>query len=106
MRSVGRQVEIAEPVTDVVTGFIDLVDDDIAATFAELRSKGVPFNSEPNTVDDGPLAGWRWVYFTDPDGHTMELVEVAYVRQAQRDADITAYIASRSSSRAFRPEEE
>lgn len=96
----------ALPQSDIGAAHVAFHVDDIATTFAELRSKGVPFNSEPNTVDDGPLAGWRWVYFTDPDGHTMELVEVAYVRQAQRDADITAYIASRSSSRAFRPEEE
>ena len=24
------------------------------------------------------LAGWRWIYFHDPDGITIELVEVAY----------------------------
>ena len=29
-------------------------------------------------VDDGPLAGWRWVYFGDPDGLALELVQVAY----------------------------
>lgn len=96
----------ALPQSDIGAAHVAFHVDDIATTYAELRSKGVPFNSEPNTVDDGPLAGWRWVYFKDPDGHTMELVEVAYVRQQQRDADITAYIASRSTPRAYPSKEE
>ena len=95
----------ALPQSDIGAAHVAFHVDDIASTYAELTSKGVPFNSEPNTVDDGPLAGWRWVYFKDPDGHTMELVEVAYVHQEQRDADLTAYIASRSTPRAD-PEQE
>ena len=51
------------------------------------------------TVDDGPLAGWRWAYFKDPDGHTIELVEVAYVRQEERTADLTAYLKGRAATR-------
>ena len=41
------------------------------------------------------LAGWRWVYFTDPDGITLELVEVAYTRPAERRAGIGRYLAQR-----------
>ncbi len=52
------------------------------------------FNSGVNVVDDGPLAGWRWVYFKDPDDHTLELVEVAYVHDAERSADVAAYLAT------------
>lgn len=85
----------ALPQSDVGAAHVAFHVDDIAETYDRLTSKGVPFNSEPNTVDDGPLAGWRWAYFKDPDGHTMELVEVAYVRQEQRDADIAAYVAAR-----------
>jgi hypothetical protein len=44
-----------------------------------------------------PLTGWRWVYFKDPDEHTIELVEVAYVRDDQRRADLAAFLASRSA---------
>jgi catechol 2,3-dioxygenase-like lactoylglutathione lyase family enzyme len=48
---------------------------DIRRVMAELEAKGVRFLSGPNIVDDGPLAGWRWVYFHDPDGIALELVE-------------------------------
>ena len=72
--------------------------EDITATYDELSAKGVEFNS-PNTVDDGPPAGWRWAYFSDPDGHTIELVEVAYVRQEERTADLTAYLKGRAATR-------
>lgn len=72
--------------------------DDIDATMADLRAKGVEFNSGANDIDDGPLDGWRWVYFKDPDGHTLELVQVRYIHQEQRDADIQAYLAARSGA--------
>jgi glyoxylase I family protein len=70
---------------------------DIEAEYQRLLGRGVRFNSRVNVVDDGPLAGWRWVYFKDPDDHTMELVEVAYVQDAQRSADLQAYLAGRTS---------
>jgi hypothetical protein len=47
-------------------------------------------------VDEGVLAGWRWVYFDDPDGYPLELVEVAYYLEEDRRAGIAAYLASRS----------
>ena len=56
--------------------------DDIKAKKAELEAKGIEFYSEINFVDDGVLAGWRWVYFEDPDGYPLELVEVAYYNVA------------------------
>jgi catechol 2,3-dioxygenase-like lactoylglutathione lyase family enzyme len=70
--------------------------DDIAATKAELEAKGIEFYSEVNVVDEGVLAGWRWVYFEDPDGYPLELVEVAYYNAEERRAGIAAYLASRS----------
>ncbi len=70
--------------------------DDIAAAKAELESKGVEFFSEINVVDDGVLAGWRWVYFSDPDGYPLELVEYHYQRpQSEVDAGIAEYLAHR-----------
>ncbi|NEM91829.1 VOC family protein [Galbitalea soli] len=71
--------------------------DDIVATKAELEAKGIEFLSDVNVVDDGVLAGWRWVYFHDPDGITLELVEVAYVNQDDRERGIAAYLAGRPS---------
>ena len=72
--------------------------DDIQAKYGELRAKGVRFLSPPNAIDDGVLAGWRWAYFTDPDGITLELVEVAYARPEQeRRAGVDNYLAARAA---------
>src|SRR6059058_916847 len=35
--------------------------EDIHATMAELTTKGIEFFSGVNVVDEGVLAGWRWV---------------------------------------------
>jgi catechol 2,3-dioxygenase-like lactoylglutathione lyase family enzyme len=69
--------------------------DDIRAKKAELEAKGIEFYSGVNEVDEGVLAGWRWVYFSDPDGYPLELVELAYVNNEERRAGIAAYLASR-----------
>ena len=69
--------------------------DDIEATVQELEAKGVQFFSPVNVVDEGLLAGWRWVYFADPDGITVELVEVAYTRDEERRHGLEAYLAGR-----------
>jgi catechol 2,3-dioxygenase-like lactoylglutathione lyase family enzyme len=71
--------------------------DDIRAKKAELESKGVPFYSDVNVVDEGPLAGWRWCYFSDPDGLALELIEVAYYREDERKAAIAEYLRTRPS---------
>jgi catechol 2,3-dioxygenase-like lactoylglutathione lyase family enzyme len=63
--------------------------DDIAATYTRLRERGVRFHSPPQAIDEGVLAGWRWAYFTDPDGITLELIEIAYERpEAERRAGV------------------
>ena len=69
--------------------------DDIHATKAELEAKGVAFYSDVNVVDEGVLAGWRWVYFEDPDGYPLELVEVAYYNADERQEGVAAYLAAR-----------
>ena len=69
---------------------------DIEATKAELEAKGIEFYGPVNVVNEGVLAGWRWVYFEDPDGYPLELVEVAYYEEEDRRAGIAAYLASRS----------
>ena len=69
--------------------------DNVATTKRELESKGVKFLSDINVVDEGVLAGWRWVYLKDPDGITLELVEEAYSEPDKRPAGIAAYLASR-----------
>ena len=69
--------------------------DDIAAKKQELEAKGIEFYSPVNVVDEGVLAGWRWVYFDDPDGYPLELVEVAYYNEDERKRGISAYLESR-----------
>jgi catechol 2,3-dioxygenase-like lactoylglutathione lyase family enzyme len=70
---------------------------DVRATKKELESRGVSFYSDVNVVDSGPLAGWRWVYFSDPDGLALELVEVAYYLKEERDAASAEYLRTRPS---------
>jgi len=69
--------------------------DDIRAKKAELEAKGVTFYSDVNVVDEGPLAGWRWCYFSDPDGMALELVEIAYYLKDERDASSAEYLRTR-----------
>jgi catechol 2,3-dioxygenase-like lactoylglutathione lyase family enzyme len=73
--------------------------DDIRAKKAELEGRGVRFYSDVNVVDEGVLAGWRWVYFEDPEGNALELVEIAYTRQDEREAGIRAYLRERGARR-------
>ncbi|NNN08195.1 MAG: hypothetical protein HKL85_03255 [Acidimicrobiaceae bacterium] len=65
--------------------------DEIFAVKAELEAKGIIFYSDVNIVDEGVLAGWRWVYFSDPDGYPLELIEYAYSRPEE---DVKAGIAN------------
>ncbi|MDW3177996.1 MAG: VOC family protein [Acidimicrobiia bacterium] len=69
--------------------------DDVFAKKAELEAEGVPFYSDINIVDEGPLAGWRWVYFTDPDDLVLELVQVDYYLKDERDAASAKYLTTR-----------
>jgi catechol 2,3-dioxygenase-like lactoylglutathione lyase family enzyme len=69
--------------------------DDVVAKKAELEAHGVRFYSDVNVVDDGPLAGWRWVYFSDPDGLALELVQIAYYLKDERAAASADYLCTR-----------
>jgi catechol 2,3-dioxygenase-like lactoylglutathione lyase family enzyme len=90
--------ETAKPLlsNNIGASHVAFVVDDIVAKKAELESKGIEFYSDVNTVDEGVLAGWRWVYFEDPDGYPLELVEVAYYNADERREGIAAYLESRS----------
>ena len=47
--------------------------DDIDIAYAHLVDMGVTFNSTPNLIETGNLAGRRWVYGQDPWGNVIEL---------------------------------
>lgn len=49
---------------------------DIQASYEQLLAKGVECYSAPLLIDDGPLAGYRFVYFKDPDGITLEFFQL------------------------------
>lgn len=68
--------------------------DDIVAKKAELEAKGITFFADIATNEAGPLAGWRWVYFSDPDGIVLELIEVAFRHDEERRAGVAAYWAA------------
>jgi glyoxylase I family protein len=70
---------------------------DVRKTKAELEAQGVQFYSDVNVVDEGPLAGWRWVYFSDPDGLALELVEVEYYLREERERNSAEYLRTRPS---------
>jgi catechol 2,3-dioxygenase-like lactoylglutathione lyase family enzyme len=72
--------------------------DDIRASKRELEARGVEFFGDVNVVDEGVLAGWRWVYFSDPEGNPLELVEVAYEHASERRAAAQAYLESREAA--------
>lgn len=49
---------------------------DIEEKIAYMKNQGVKFVSdEYETIMDGPLVGWKWIYFKDPDGTNMELIQ-------------------------------
>lgn len=48
--------------------------DDIQAEYARLLALGVSFNSPPQYIAAGGLAGDWWAYFTDPWGNALHLV--------------------------------
>jgi len=49
--------------------------DDIEAAYHSLRDQGVRFTAPPTTIPAGPMKGWKWTYFFDPDGISLELIQ-------------------------------
>jgi catechol 2,3-dioxygenase-like lactoylglutathione lyase family enzyme len=49
--------------------------DDIDVMYERLRARGADCYTEPLPIDEGALAGYRWLYFEDPDGMVIELFE-------------------------------
>ena len=59
--------------------------DDIHAVHDALRVEGVEFYSEPNPLDEGAFAGGYWVYAKDPDGVSVEFIQVGPASAAATD---------------------
>ena len=60
---------------NVGNGHLGLLTDDIQADFERLRTHVEFRNSEPVRIPSGPAAGGYAIYFRDPDGITIELVQ-------------------------------
>ncbi len=94
-RSPPSETESPLPSNNIGSSHVAFLVDDIETKKAELEAKGIRFFSDVNVVDEGVLAGWRWVYFADPDGYPLELVQTAYTRPEERARGIAAYLAAR-----------
>lgn len=49
--------------------------ENIHAMVEEMRGKGVAFKSDPQEIPTGPNKSGYAVYFTDPDGITLEFIQ-------------------------------
>jgi len=49
--------------------------DDLDAVVDRLKGFGVKFRSEPVAIPYGPSKGWRTIYFNDPNGVNIQLME-------------------------------
>jgi len=62
-----------------------LLVDDLQAACDAMRANGVQFKSEPVTITTGPNEGGLVVYFSDPDGHVLELFQPPKSTQGETD---------------------
>lgn len=61
---------------DTGSAHIAFVVDNIDATYQDFQRKGVRFKSKPTITGTDPGTIVKCVYFLDPDGITLELVEL------------------------------
>ena len=47
--------------------------EDVFASAERLKAQGVEMLDGPNVVEDGPLAGFKWIYFRAPWGQVLEI---------------------------------
>lgn len=60
-------------------------DEDFEAILGRVKTLGLRFRSSPHGEDDdqvNPAFGGRLFYWSEPDGHSWELLTVSYARQA------------------------
>ena len=65
----------AGPPNDVGNVHIGFTVDDMWAAYNALVAAGVEFKCEPVSPTAGPNKGGWAVYFTDPDGTTLEMIQ-------------------------------
>ena len=65
----------AGPTSDVGNVHLGYTVDDLWAAYRSLSAAGVRFKSEPVSPTTGPNKGGWAVYFVDPDGVTLEMIQ-------------------------------
>jgi catechol 2,3-dioxygenase-like lactoylglutathione lyase family enzyme len=65
----------AGPTSDVGNLHIGFTVDDLSAAYRQLSAAGVQFKSEPVSPTTGPNKGGWAIYFVDPDGVTLEMIQ-------------------------------
>jgi lactoylglutathione lyase len=72
-----RPNEYGHPVNSVGQVHIAFQVDDIEKTIENYKKYNVNLASTKyETIKEGPIAGWKWVYLKDPDGTNLEIIEV------------------------------
>ena len=66
-----------EPVNSIGQTHIAFKVDDLEKEIARISALGVEFvgGNDCEVNAEGPLKGWKWIYFKDPDGTNLELIE-------------------------------
>ncbi len=62
-------------VNDVGASHIAFQVENIDEVYRRMVDHGVRFTAPPATIPAGPMAGWRWTYFFDPDGVSLEIIQ-------------------------------
>jgi catechol 2,3-dioxygenase-like lactoylglutathione lyase family enzyme len=70
-----RGADIAGPTSDVGNVHLGFSVDDLWAAYRHLSAAGVRFKSEPVSPTTGPNQGGWAIYFVDPDGVTLEMIQ-------------------------------
>jgi catechol 2,3-dioxygenase-like lactoylglutathione lyase family enzyme len=65
------------PTSDIGNVHIGFTVDDLWSAYRSLSAAGVRFKSEPVSPTTGPNKGGWAVYFVDPDGITLEMIQRA-----------------------------
>lgn len=72
---------------------------DVETAVAYLRTcPGVRILGDPQTVNDGPIAGDRWVYFLTPWGMQMELIHLPARLPYEQETQARLYLPKQSWS--------
>ena len=66
--------------------------EDVFASAERLKAQGIEFLEGPNTVEEGPLAGFSWIYFESPWGQMLEFASFDKLGY-EKDTEVRAWRA-------------